>query len=608
MTARRPWTVPLTTLLTAGFAGVVVLAAAAAGLLGWTAVRQTTTELLATKAGEVIDTLERELSVHLGASAMVVESLAGLLASGELDIADRATLERVLLAEIAAQPSLTGLIVIDAGYAEVAARRERGGPIQTLVRDQAPQPELRELADRARGRAGTLWGEVVYAGTLGDAIVNISRPVFRDGRFIGVVGAGITAGNLSTLVTRLGAAAGLTAFVLYGDDRVLAHPSLAASAGGSRDRPLPTLAELGDPVVARIWQAKPRHHLATAAGNGITVGEISGPGGPFLMVHKQLRSYGATPWVIGVAVPEGVLEPLLAPLRFTAIGAAVLPLAGFVIAIAMGRLIARPIRRATAGAEQIATLDLERVEPLPDSRIRELGAQAGAFNAMLATLRAFETYVPKSLVRRLIHAGRPDAVPSHERDMTVMFTDIAGFTTLSEALPPGDVAALLNEHFALLAGCVEAEGGTVDKYLGDGMMAFWGAPERVKDRAVRACRCALAIRAAVVADNRRRRAAGHRPVQVRVGIHRGPLLVGNIGAPGRLNYTVVGDTVNVAQRLQDLGRRVGERDCVIVVSDAVVAEAGEGFVFVEFGALPVRGRQEPVVAYELHGERQEPAP
>jgi class 3 adenylate cyclase len=164
------------------------------------------------------------------------------------------------------------------------------------------------------------------------------------------------------------------------------------------------------------------------------------------------------------------------------------------------------------------------------------------------------------------------------------------------------VAALLNEHFALLAACVEAEGGTVDKYLGDGMMAFWGAPERVKGRAARACRAALAMREAIAGDNARRRAEGRSPVRVRIGIHRGPLVVGNIGAPGRINYTVVGDTVNVAQRLQDLGRKVADGgECVIIVSDAVVEDAGNGLAFAEFGALPVRGRQEPVAAFELRG-------
>jgi class 3 adenylate cyclase len=134
------------------------------------------------------------------------------------------------------------------------------------------------------------------------------------------------------------------------------------------------------------------------------------------------------------------------------------------------------------------------------------------------------------------------------------------------------------------------------------MLAFWGAPERVKGRAARACRSALAIREAIARDNARRREAGLAPIRVRIGIHRGPLVVGNIGAPGRINYTVVGDTVNLAQRLQELGKRVADGgDCVVVVSEALVDEAGPGFAFAKVGELAVRGRHEPVAAYALRG-------
>jgi class 3 adenylate cyclase len=110
------------------------------------------------------------------------------------------------------------------------------------------------------------------------------------------------------------------------------------------------------------------------------------------------------------------------------------------------------------------------------------------------------------------------------------------------------------------------------------------------------------MRAAIALDNARRRAAGRAPVRVRIGIHRGPLVVGNIGAPGRINYTVVGDTVNVAQRLQELGRQVPDPgEVAIVVSEALVEEAGPGFAFQKVAELPIRGRHEPVSAYALRG-------
>jgi adenylate cyclase len=243
---------------------------------------------------------------------------------------------------------------------------------------------------------------------------------------------------------------------------------------------------------------------------------------------------------------------------------------------------------------------LSALRDLPPSRVKELDRLSAAFNSMLRTLRVVERYVPRTLVQRLLHRG--GSVASHERDMTVLFTDIAGFTRMSEALPAREVAAFLNHHFALVAECIEAEQGTVDKYLGDGLMAFWGAPERLKGRASRACRAALAIRASLHRENERRRKRGDEPVRVRMGLHRGPTIVGDIGAPGRVDYTVVGDTVNVAQRLQEAGRGVDpDVEVMIIVSDAIVEDVGPAFRFEPAGSAVLKGRDAPMTIFQLIG-------
>ena len=175
-----------------------------------------------------------------------------------------------------------------------------------------------------------------------------------------------------------------------------------------------------------------------------------------------------------------------------------------IAAVVLGRALARPIRRMAVSAAQVGALELGRVQPLPPSPIRELHDQARAFNTMLAGLRWFETYVPRSLVRRLMASGAGGHLASTERELTILFTDIVGFTTLSEAMPATETAALLNDHFALLGACVEAEGGTIDKFIGDALMAFWGAPDEQADSAVRACRAAQAMVEAVAVDNGRR--------------------------------------------------------------------------------------------------------
>jgi class 3 adenylate cyclase len=220
---------------------------------------------------------------------------------------------------------------------------------------------------------------------------------------------------------------------------------------------------------------------------------------------------------------------------------------------------------------------------------------------MLGGLRWFETYVPKTLVRRLIGRGEAGAVESVEREVTVMFTDIAGFTTLSEGKPAAEVASFLNEHFAMIARAVEDTGGTVDKFIGDAVMAFWGAPEEQPDHAERACRAALTLADAHRAENAARRDGGQPAVGIRVGIHSGPVTVGNIGAPGRMNYTIVGDTVNVGQRLESLCKQIyaDRPEIAVAVSAATAAKLGPGFTPEPAGSHQVPGRQEPIEVFKL---------
>ena len=191
----------------------------------------------------------------------------------------------------------------------------------------------------------------------------------------------------------------------------------------------------------------------------------------------------------------------------------------------------------------------DQVAPLSGSRFREINSLARSFNAMLDGLRAFGRYVPRTLVTRLVKEGRIGA-GTEERVLAIMFTDIVGFTAACEKMSAGEVAAFINQHLTLVSACVEQEGGTIDKFIGDAVMAFWGAPGHTENPAASACRAAIAIQRALAADNAQRIARGLAPVRIRIGIHMGPVVVGDIGAPNRINYTIVGDAVNATQRLE----------------------------------------------------------
>jgi adenylate cyclase len=181
------------------------------------------------------------------------------------------------------------------------------------------------------------------------------------------------------------------------------------------------------------------------------------------------------------------------------------------------------------------------------------------------------------------------------QDLTVMFVDVVGFTGLSERM--GDqVVPLLSRYLDVTSEVIVANGGTIDKFIGDAVMAFWGAPTAQDDHALLCCRAALlcqqAIEAAGIADE------NGRPLQIRIGVNSGRMLVGNIGSELRLNYTVIGDTVNVASRLEGANKQYGTQ---ILIGAQTKRLAGEAVITREIDSIAVYGRTEGLAVHELVG-------
>ena len=384
----------------------------------------------------------------------------------------------------------------------------------------------------------------------------------------------------------------------------MAHPSLAGGFRGvSEEAPLPSLTEINDVILASIWRESIDDMPELLAGSGIEGHVVRGRDEDYIYLFKTLDQFGETPWIIGTYFRESELSNYLGDLVFSGVVGLAILILGCFGCLFLARAIARPIARVEEAAGSIRRLDVGQAQPLRGSIFRELDNVAQAWNAMLAGLRWFETYVPRTLVLRLMQLGE-DALRSEQRQVTVLFTDIAGFTGLSAKQTPVELAGFLNDHFTRLGEVIEAEGGTIDKYIGDSVMAFWGAPADEPEHALRACRAALEIAERVGADNRKR-AEGEPPVRLRIGIHSGPAIVGNIGAPGRVNYTLIGDTVNVAQRLEVLGKEVprdqlpADSAVTILISADTAAELGGRFRLASLGVRTLRGRDAPVEVFRL---------
>jgi adenylate cyclase len=179
------------------------------------------------------------------------------------------------------------------------------------------------------------------------------------------------------------------------------------------------------------------------------------------------------------------------------------------------------------------------------------------------------------------------AATGEEREITILFSDLRGFTALSERLGGPEVVAILNQVDEALVEAVFEHGGTLDKYLGDGIMAYFGAPIATPDHAARGVHCAIAMQARLSELNRRRTALGQPPLQMGIGVHTGLAVLGDIGAPRRREYTAIGDAVNVAARIQQATRTEG---VPILVSAETARRAGSAIGFVPAGLLDLPGR------------------
>lgn len=599
-TARAHRTYSLRLTLAVSFGALTFIAVAAVLVIALGSGQRNTRDLniilLSQAVAQTVDRVER----HLAPARAQVEFVAAALERGKVDVGDSGALERFFQASLAGAPQVASVVFVDPELRFVGALRTPEGT-EGVTRSFAGNAGMRQAVDGNRTRYGAYWGPPVRAQTSKRTILNLRRAVRQGERYLGMIVAVVTISELSDHL-RASPAPRTTPFILYDRDKVLAHPKLTADFPGlSAEQPLPRLNAFPDTALAKMWQPELRREMAIQLAPPYRNHSIRSGDGVELFFYQEVGGYGDKPWTIGVHVPFNVLEPQIDRLVWAGAAGLVALVLSLLAALAIGRMVARPVIRLADAAASVAALKLDDAPELGISRIRELNSQAAAFNTMLRGLRWFETYVPKRLVERLVETDEGGPLRSIERDITIMFTDISGFTTLAEGASAVDVAALLNHHFKIVAACIEAEGGTVDKFIGDSVMAFWGAPDKQKYRAERACRAARAMERAVRGDNAERRQMGLPPIRMRIGIHSGRVTVGNIGAPGRINYTIVGDPVNVAARIEQQARDYARADdeVTILLSGDTRAHLGNQFEVQRVGEVTVRGRKAPVEIYRL---------
>jgi adenylate cyclase len=283
------------------------------------------------------------------------------------------------------------------------------------------------------------------------------------------------------------------------------------------------------------------------------------------------------------------------------IGAAVAGL-GLVMSLRVSRGITEPVNDLVRGIREVGAGDFGREIPVRSAD--ELGELARTFNVMSRGLAdrerirgVLDKVVSPEVADQLLRGHL--VLGGEQREVTVLFSDIRGFTPLAEQLPPQALVALLNRYLTLMTERIHANGGIVDKFIGDGIMAMFGAPVQAPDDPQRAVRAACEMVRALERFNAEQEAAGAPPLKIGVGISTGVVVAGNVGSPGRLNYTVLGDTVNVAARLEGLTKEYGKP---IIIGESTARSVAAHFVLRALGEVPVRGRAEALQLYAVEGD------
>lgn len=591
----RYFRISLRWLLALAFGSLVAAAVGAVLAISVAANFANTYSLLSERTTEFINGLERRIRAETEQAERAVTAIATQFPQ-DGSLADLDALQALIPALLRTAPVMEALMIFDEGGNGAGYVRLGDGsvvPAPASLASPKAAEALRALRDSIS--PGGLWGNPVQIA--GERYHYLSMPLEGNGRVTGHVVGLIGQAVMNRMMRELEKGSTTTVFVLTGNNEVIGHSKRPAdfTIGDAI-----AIEKFPDTVLQELPAASPSTEFDVSANPGIKVLESGTYRKGHIFIMKDLPGYSARPYKLGayfskVDVGAEIRRAFLSMLA----GLAGLTAAVWA-AILLGKRISRPMSRIADTAGKFTGFRIEEIEPLPRSRIAEIDDQSHALNKLRIAMLEFSRYVPRELVASLVRNG-PTAGEPVEREVTIMFTDIVGFTTLSEHMNATETAELLNRHFAIICEAVESTHGTIDKFMGDGVMAFWGAPLDDAHHVGNALHAAREIARRLDQENRKRVEEGRLPINIRIGLHTGKVVVGNIGGEHRRNYTMVGDTVNVTQRLEQLARDLSQPggEITIAVSGTVVTLSGNADGFTPAGTRIVPGRRRPVQVFLL---------
>lgn len=443
------------------------------------------------------------------------------------------------------------------------------------------------------------WTDVYVFTTAQTPGISATYPVVDNGGELSVVVcANMPLHSISDLLAAQRISENGLVFIVNEKNEVMAFPDKSRTIvkdGVTGELRLALVEELGEDFITDAYNSFKETNIvkftSTTAGRDYVVNIIPFP-----------KSF-VSRWRIVVIIPK---SDLLGSVNLTLLWALVLSLAIFILSLLAIYLITTNITRSIVTLAQrtdkIRDFHLEEFEKV-QSNIREIDLMGSALLKATQGLQAFGKYVPADLVRQLIQRDKEVRLGGEQAELTIFFSDIRAFTSISEDMQPERLMLHLSEYFNYLSQIIMSEHGTIDKFIGDAVMAFWGAPVKLDNGPELACRAALRCQKRLHELNRDWKAKGIPIFHTRMGIHTGDTIVGNLGSRERMNYTIIGDSVNLTSRLEEANKLYGTH---IIISEATYRHVAGRFLTRPLDIVTVRGRKEPVKIHDLVADLNEP--
>mgnify|MGYP000302486039 CR=1 FL=1 len=327
---------------------------------------------------------------------------------------------------------------------------------------------------------------------------------------------------------------------------------------------------------------------------------------PYIGVLAPFPKDSSIHWYVGMAIPENdFLGEVKENTLYVIILSMLIVLLSFGIGLLIASRISRPLKLLEQETRRIQRFELDNPLEFKTS-LKEIRSMRYAFHNMIAGLRSFKKFVPSDLVQYLIQSGQEATLGGENKVLSVYFSDIVGFTSISERLNPEELVKALGEYLEEMSNIINVNEGTVDKYIGDAVMAFWGAPKDCADHAYLSCKSAIENQKRLAMLRYTRWKGEGKPLfEARIGINAGELIVGNMGSDSRMNYTVIGDTVNLASRLEGINKFYGTS---IICSGSTYALVKDRIATRKLDLVAVKGKTEAVAIFEVLGFMGETTP